>query len=132
MALYDPLTGLNNRRSLERRLPAMIETARARNAPLTMMVLDIDHFKCVNDTYSHDVGDLVLKGFGAGLDETVRNADLICRIGGEEFVVVMPGVDMNQAAQIAERVRTATERPVNKTSGKTQWLVYNCDDNRPW
>jgi two-component system cell cycle response regulator len=69
MALYDSLTGLNNRRSLERRLPAMIETARARGAPLTMMVLDIDHFKRVNDTYGHDVGDRVLKGFGAQLQD---------------------------------------------------------------
>ena len=110
MALYDPLTGLNNRRSFERRLPAMIETARLRSAALTMMVLDIDHFKRVNDTYGHDVGDLVLKGFGAGLEEAVRGGDLICRLGGEEFVVVMPGVDTTEAARIAERVRITTER----------------------
>ena len=77
MALYDALTGLNNRRSLERRLPAMIEIARQRGAPLTMMVLDIDHFKRVNDTYGHDVGDLVLKGFAAQLLETVRSASLL-------------------------------------------------------
>jgi two-component system cell cycle response regulator len=110
MALYDPLTGLSNRRSFERRLPAMIKAARERRAALTMMVLDIDHFKRVNDSYGHDVGDLVLKGFGAGLEETVRTGDLICRLGGEEFVVVMPGVDTTEAARIAERVRTNTER----------------------
>jgi two-component system cell cycle response regulator len=109
MAHYDPLTGLNNRRSLERRLPAMIETARERGAALTMMVLDIDHFKRVNDTYGHDVGDLVLKGFGAQLQETVRGGDLICRLGGEEFVVVMPGVGASEAARIAERARRTTE-----------------------
>jgi len=109
MALYDSLTGLNNRRSLERRLPAMIETARARSAALTMMVLDIDHFKRVNDTYGHDVGDLVLKGFAAQLLETVRSGDLICRLGGEEFVVVMPGVDATEATRIAERARRTTE-----------------------
>ena len=109
MALYDSLTGLNNRRSLERRLPAMIETARARGAALTMMVLDIDHFKRVNDTYGHDVGDRVLKGFGAELQETVRSGDLICRLGGEEFVVVMPGADAAEAARIAERARRTTE-----------------------
>jgi two-component system, cell cycle response regulator len=109
MALYDSLTGLNNRRSLERRLPAMIDTARARCAPLTMMVLDIDHFKCVNDTYGHDVGDRVLKGFGAQLRDTVRSGDLICRLGGEEFVVVMPGADAAEAARIAERARRTTE-----------------------
>jgi two-component system cell cycle response regulator len=109
MALYDSLTGLNNRRSLERRLPAMIETARARSAALTMMVLDIDHFKRVNDTYGHDVGDRVLKGFGGQLQETVRSGDLICRLGGEEFVVVMPGADAAEAARIAERARRTTE-----------------------
>jgi two-component system, cell cycle response regulator len=118
MALYDPLTGLNNRRSFERRLPAMIETARARSAALTMMVLDIDHFKRVNDTYGHDVGDLVLKGFGAGLEESVRGGDLICRLGGEEFVVVMPGADMGQAARMAERVRMSTERRNFAVDGK--------------
>jgi two-component system, cell cycle response regulator len=109
MALYDALTGLNNRRSLERRLPAMIETARQRGAPLTMMVLDIDHFKRVNDTYGHDVGDLVLKGFAAQLQDIFRGGDLLCRLGGEEFVVVMPDVDMGQAARIAERARRITE-----------------------
>jgi two-component system cell cycle response regulator len=102
MALYDALTGLNNRRSLERRLPAMIETARQRGAPLTMMILDIDHFKRVNDTHGHAVGDLVLKGFAAQLQEIVRGGDLLCRLGGEEFVVVMPGVDGTQAARIAD------------------------------
>src|SRR3984957_13990815 len=108
MALYDALTGLNNRRSLERRLPAMIETAPSRGAALTMMILDIDYFKRVNDTHGHDVGDLVLKGFAAQLQEIVRGADLLCRLGGEEFVVVMPEVDANQAARIAERARRAT------------------------
>jgi two-component system, cell cycle response regulator len=109
MALYDALTGLNNRRSLERRLPAMIEIARQRGAPLTMMVLDIDHFKRVNDTYGHDVGDLVLKGFAAQLQDIFRGGDLPCRLGGEEFVVVLPDVDMGQAARIAERARRITE-----------------------
>ena len=109
MALYDALTGLNNRRSLERRLPAMIETAHSRGAALTMMILDIDYFKRVNDTHGHDVGDLVLKGFAAQLQEIVRGADLLCRLGGEEFVVVMPEVDASQAARIAERARRATE-----------------------
>ena len=110
MALYDALTGLNNRRSFERRLPAMIETARQRGAPLTMMIVDIDHFKRVNDTHGHDVGDLVLKGFAAQLQEIVRGGDLLCRLGGEEFVVVTPGCDAAQATWIAERARRTTER----------------------
>ena len=126
MALYDPLTGLNNRRSLERRLPAMIETARERGGTLTMMVLDIDRFKRVNDTYGHDVGDLVLKGFAAQLQETVRSVDFICRLGGEEFVVVMPGVGSAEAAKIAERARRTTESRnfvANSTAGSVSITV---------
>ena len=109
MALYDPLTGLNNRRFLERRLPAMIDTARQRDAPLTMMILDIDHFKRINDTYGHDAGDLVLKGFAAELHQIVRGGDLVCRLGGEEFVVAMPGLDATHAARMAERARRMIE-----------------------
>jgi two-component system, cell cycle response regulator len=109
MAFYDPLTGLNNRRFLERHLAAMIETARQRGAPLTMMILDIDHFKRINDTYGHDAGDLVLKGFAAELQHIVRIGDLVCRLGGEEFVVAMPGVDATHAARMAERARRTIE-----------------------
>jgi len=61
----------------------MIGTARERSAALTMMALDIDHFKRVNDTYGHDIGDLVLKGFASELQQTVRSGDLVCRLGGE-------------------------------------------------
>jgi two-component system cell cycle response regulator len=109
MALYDPLTGLNNRRFLERRLPAMIDAARQRGAPLTMMILDIDHFKRINDTYGHDAGDLVLKGFATELHQIVRGGDLVCRLGGEEFLVAMPGLDASHAARMAERARRTIE-----------------------
>jgi two-component system cell cycle response regulator len=109
LALYDPLTGLANRRFLERRLSAMIETARQRGAPLTVMILDIDHFKRVNDTYGHDTGDLVLKGFAAELRQIVRGGDLVCRLGGEEFLVAMPGIDATLAARMAERARRTIE-----------------------
>jgi two-component system, cell cycle response regulator len=109
MAFYDPLTGLNNRRFLERRLSAMIETARQRGAPLTMMILDIDHFKRINDTYGHDAGDLVLRGFAAELQQIIRGGDLVSRLGGEEFVVAMPGLDATHAARMAERARRTIE-----------------------
>ena len=109
MAFYDPLTGLSNRRFLECRLPEMIETARERGAPLTMMILDIDHFKLINDAYGHEAGDLVLKGFAAELQHIVRGGDLVCRLGGEEFVVAMPGVDATHAAGMAERARRIIE-----------------------
>ena len=132
MALFDALTGLNNRRFLERRLPAMIETARQRGAALTMMVLDIDHFKHVNDTYGHDVGDLVLKGFAAQLQDIVRGGDLLCRLGGEEFVVVMPDVDAAEAARIAERARQTTESREFSINGATGSVsIHGLDRSRP-
>ncbi len=126
MALYDPLTGLNNRRFLERRLPAMIDAARQRGAPLTMMILDIDHFKRINDTFGHDAGDMVLKGFSTELRQTVRGGDLVCRLGGEEFIVAMPGLDATHAAQMAERARRAIENkefPIGDAAGSVSITV---------
>ncbi len=109
MALYDPLTGLNNRRFLEIKLPTMIETARQRQTPLTLMILDIDHFKQVNDRHGHGAGDEALKGLAARLQANARGGDLLCRLGGEEFVSVMPGVAIDQAFRIAERTRQSVE-----------------------
>jgi two-component system cell cycle response regulator len=110
LALFDPLTGLNNRRFLESHLSTMLENARMRRAPLTLMILDIDHFKRVNDTHGHDAGDEVLKGFADRLRGIIRGGDLLCRLGGEEFVIVMPGVNVAAATRIAERARQAIEQ----------------------
>jgi two-component system cell cycle response regulator len=107
LALYDPLTGLNNRRFLENHLATMLDNARVRRTPLTLMILDIDHFKHVNDTYGHDCGDEVLKSFADRLRGIIRGGDLLCRLGGEEFVIVMPNVEVRAAARIAERARQA-------------------------
>jgi two-component system cell cycle response regulator len=112
MALYDPLTGLENRRSLDLRLPAMFEAARRRGSALTTMILDIDHFKRVNDTHGHDVGDLVLKNFASELQEIFRGSDLLCRLGGEEFAVIMLDVDASHVARIAERARRTIESKI--------------------
>jgi two-component system cell cycle response regulator len=110
LALFDPLTGLNNRRFMENHLTTMLDNARVRRAPLTLMILDIDHFKRVNDTYGHDCGDEVLKSFADRLRGIVRGGDLLCRLGGEEFVIVMPGVNVHAAARIAERARLAIQQ----------------------
>jgi two-component system, cell cycle response regulator len=109
LALVDPLTGLNNRRFLENHLATMLDQARRRQAPLSLMIFDIDHFKSVNDTHGHDCGDEVLKGFADRLRRVVRGGDLLCRLGGEEFVIVMPNVGIEVAAKIAERTRTAIQ-----------------------
>ena len=110
LALFDPLTGLNNRRFLENHLATMLDNARVRRTPLTLMILDIDHFKLVNDTYGHGAGDEVLKSFADRLRGIIRGGDLLCRLGGEEFIVVMPGVDVAAAARIAERARLAIQQ----------------------
>jgi two-component system cell cycle response regulator len=74
------------------------------------MILDIDHFKRVNDTYGHDCGDEVLKSFADRLRGIIRGGDLLCRLGGEEFVIVMPNVDVSAATRIAERARLTIEQ----------------------
>jgi two-component system cell cycle response regulator len=107
MAVVDPLTGLNNRRYLETHLLGLMEQAAQKGRPISAMVLDIDHFKKVNDTYGHDVGDEVLKSFAARVKRVVRGADLMCRYGGEEFVIVMPETRIAVAKRVAERVRAA-------------------------
>ena len=80
LALVDPLTGLNNRRFLENHLATMLDQAQRRRAPLSLMIFDIDHFKSVNDTYGHDCGDEVLKGFADRLRRVIRGGDLLCRL----------------------------------------------------
>ncbi|MCX5516263.1 PleD family two-component system response regulator [Kaistia algarum] len=105
MAITDGLTGLHNRRYLERHLAGMFDQSVARRKPLSVLMLDVDFFKAVNDTYGHDAGDDVLREFARRVRRTVRNVDLVCRLGGEEFVVAMPDTDSPIASIIGERVR---------------------------
>src|SRR3954451_16159885 len=105
MAITDSLTGLHNRRYMESHLGTLVEEAAARGKPLSLLVLDIDYFKSINDTYGHDAGDDVLREFATRVRKSIRGIDLACRLGGEEFVVVMPETDMALAAVVAERIR---------------------------
>ncbi len=105
MAVTDPLTGLHNRRYMENHLNTLVDKAKAEDKPLTLLLLDIDFFKAVNDTHGHEAGDDVLREFSVRLRSNVRGIDLLCRYGGEEFVVVMPETNMALAYMIAERVR---------------------------
>ena len=109
MAVVDPLTGLHNRRYLELHLASMMDAAAGRGRPCALMILDIDHFKAVNDSYGHAAGDEVLKGFSLRVKRVIRTVDLMCRLGGEEFVIVMPDTSHMVAMKIAERVRAAVE-----------------------
>ena len=112
MAVTDQLTGLYNRRYLASHLSAMYDRAFWTGQPLSVMVLDLDHFKSINDTYGHDAGDTVLQEFAELLKGSVRAIDLACRYGGEEFLVAMPDTDKKYAAIVAERLR---ERVAEKT-----------------
>ncbi|MBN9585953.1 MAG: PleD family two-component system response regulator [Afipia sp. 62-7] len=105
MAITDPLTGLHNRRYMESHLATLAEQASLRAKPLALMLLDIDYFKSINDTYGHDAGDDVLREFAMRIRKSIRGIDLACRYGGEEFVVVMPETDLHVAGMVAERLR---------------------------
>jgi len=109
MAITDQLTGLHNRRYMSRHLDNLLNNAKSNERPLTFVIMDIDHFKQVNDTHGHDIGDEVLKEFAGRIAANVRGIDLACRYGGEEFVVVMPDTDVNFAYTIAERLRQTVE-----------------------
>lgn len=108
-AMTDPLTGLGNRRYLQDQ--ANLEMARSRRSgePLCLIAIDLDHFKRINDEYGHDVGDTVLQAFAHTAKKLLREGDVLCRMGGEEFAVLLPSTSREQAMQIAERIRQALE-----------------------
>ncbi|WP_027179701.1 sensor domain-containing diguanylate cyclase [Maridesulfovibrio bastinii] len=110
LATTDSLTGLVNRRVFMEKSQAELERAKRYNHPLSMMMLDIDHFKRVNDTYGHDAGDDVLQGLANVVLGVLRQVDCFARIGGEEFAVLLPDTDQDGAVNVAERVREAVEK----------------------
>jgi two-component system cell cycle response regulator len=105
MAITDALTGLYNRRYMETHVGTLVDQANSRGKPLSVLILDIDYFKSINDTHGHDAGDDVLQDFAIRIRKSIRGIDLACRYGGEEFVVVMPETDMAVATMVAERLR---------------------------
>ena len=105
LAVTDQLTGLHNRRYMTGQLDALLQRAAAGGEPVSLLVIDIDHFKQVNDSFGHDAGDEVLREFAVRLASNVRAIDLPVRHGGEEFVVVMPDTELEDARRIAERIR---------------------------
>lgn len=106
----DYLTGAANRKQLYQEGPRLLEAARRAGQPVSLLMLDLDHFKRVNDTHGHAAGDAVLAGFSALLRSTLRKSDLFARYGGEEFVVLAPNAGSVQALELAERIRKAVER----------------------
>lgn len=119
LAITDDMTGLYNRRYFDRHLGMMLNRAQVQERDMALMILDIDHFKSVNDSYGHDVGDAVLREFATRLKRNIRGVDLACRFGGEEFVVLMPDTDIVQAELVAERVRQSiSERVFEVNAGR--------------
>jgi diguanylate cyclase (GGDEF)-like protein len=108
-ANVDPLTGTGNRRYFDQRAATELSRSRRHNQPLACIMLDIDHFKHVNDTYGHPFGDEVLRQLGQLLADDCRAEDIVCRYGGEEFVILTPGMDQSGAAVFAERLRHSIE-----------------------
>jgi diguanylate cyclase (GGDEF)-like protein len=102
----DPLTGLLNRRALS----AVLDVLRTEYRPFSLVTLDIDHFKQVNDQYGHDVGDAVLKKLAGLMQACSRDSDYACRVGGEEFLILLPEVSLEAASEFAERLRVAVQQ----------------------
>jgi len=108
-AILDPLTGLLNRKALEDRFAELREQAVLTEGSVALVACDLDHFKAVNDEHGHDRGDAVLKEAAYVLRKNLRTFELVYRLGGEEFLVVLPGTELTQAKEIAERIRLSME-----------------------
>jgi diguanylate cyclase (GGDEF)-like protein len=108
-AVLDPLTGLLNRSSLKSRVVEIEEQARLTGGPVSLVLLDLDRFKHVNDTHGHDRGDAVLRDVAYEIRKSLRSFELVYRIGGEEFLVLLPGVELREAIDVADRVRRAVD-----------------------
>jgi diguanylate cyclase (GGDEF)-like protein len=119
----DPLTGLYNRRHLMTALDQEMERTRRSGLPTSLIMLDLDHFKRLNDAFGHGFGDTVLRRVAVILKENIRKLDIPCRYGGEEFVLVIPGARLPQAVQLAFRLRDLLPRAGEEISGRQALLT---------
>lgn len=108
-ATMDALTGLNNRRQFETRLKQEVSNSKRNNTPMCCMMLDVDYFKKVNDTYGHAAGDCVLKAVSEIIKTEIREYDIACRYGGEEFFIILPQTNIKEASLVAQRLRKIIE-----------------------
>ncbi len=118
LAFYDPLTGLPNRRFFFDHASLILESVKRYRTPLTLLLMDLDHFKNVNDTYGHEAGDVVLKNFADVLRKSSRKSDLPARLGGEEFALLMPNTDLQQGRVVAERTRQEFQNSIIVYEGR--------------
>ncbi len=119
LAMLDALTGAGNRRHLEQRAEAEISACQRENKPLTVLTFDLDHFKKINDTWGHPVGDVVLQKVVQVAKDLLRPSDFLARVGGEEFIILLPGANQMGAVQIAERIRLAIAAQSIPANGNT-------------
>ena len=132
-ASSDPLTGIANRRYCDEFLETQVRIAGHRKRPLALLMVDLDHFKAINDAFGHQAGDAVLVETATILQQCVRASDLVARVGGEEFAVVLPGTKLSDALALAERIRMTVERtPIRVAPGKEARItvsigVAGCD-----
>lgn len=115
--LRDPMTGLNNRRFLEEYVETLVHNVQRKKNHLSILMLDLDYFKMVNDTYGHDAGDAVLKALSKVLKQSVRASDMVIRYGGEEFLIILQDSEGSQADMIAEKIRLAVEGLKTQVAG---------------
>ncbi|MCS6957189.1 MAG: diguanylate cyclase [Aquificaceae bacterium] len=118
LAYYDPLTELPNRRFFFDHATFILENSKRYGTPLSLLMMDLDHFKSINDTYGHEAGDLVLRSFAGVLKKSIRQSDLPARLGGEEFVLLMPNTNLQQARIVAERLRSNIQNTVVLYNGQ--------------
>ena len=110
LSITDPLTKLYNRRYFSEISIKLLELAKRQKQPLSLMILDIDKFKNINDTYGHDVGDEVIISLANLLKKIQRKSDVVCRFGGEEFVLLLPNTDYDDAKKVAEKIRKKVKK----------------------
>lgn len=129
LARSDALTGLPNRRALDDQLPREMARALRTGTALCLAIVDIDHFKAYNDTHGHLAGDTVLRDCAAAWDGELRGEDTIVRFGGEEFLIILPGCEPADAAEIVERLRAATPGAQTCSAGLARWMAGESVDD---
>ncbi len=129
LSIRDPLTSIYNRRYMERQLEAELNRAKRYNTPLSCLMLDIDFFKKINDTYGHIFGDKVLLTMVSIISKKIRDYDIFARYGGEEFIIVLPHTNKEEAENLAERIRS--EIQISKVDVPNTQILLKKDKNAP-